>query len=151
MVSVPAGRPYRPRRRLRAALLTAAVVVFLCAVGAAGLGLWSYQSVRGAARPARAATERFLARLVEGNTVGAYGQLCTATRQRWTRPEFTREVTEPPRIVRYTVRGVRVVTRTGQPRATVTTDLTREMGPAEERAVPVVRDGGTWRVCGDPF
>lgn len=145
-------RPRRPRRRLRAALALAGAVALLCGVGAAGLGLWSYQSVRGAAAPARDAAERFLARLVNDDPAGAYVLLCAATRQRWPPPEFTRRVAAPPRLVRYEVRQVRVVTRGGRPRATVTVGLTRASGPPQTRAVPVERDDDDgWRVCGDPF
>lgn len=127
------------------------VVVFLCAVGAAGLGLWSYQSVRGAAGPARVAAERFLDRLVAGDTVGAYGELCADTRRRWPQSEFTARVHTPPRLVRYAVRDVAVSTHAGQLRASVSTRLTHESGPPQVREVPVVRDGRAWRVCGDPF
>lgn len=142
--------PPRPRRRLRVALLLVGVVLLLCGVGAAGLGLWSYQSVRRAATPARTAAEEFFARLVDGDPAAAYPLLCAATRQRWPPSEFTQRVTTAPRLMRYEVRHVRVTTRGGQPRATVTARLTRQWGPPEDRAVPVVRDDD-WRVCGDPF
>lgn len=140
----------RPRRRWRVVSLVCAAVLLLCVVGAAGLGLWSYQSVRGTAAPARATAERFLARLVDGDPTGAYALLCAATRGRWTQPEFTR-VTATTRLARYEVREVRVVTRGGRPQATVTVRLTHRSGPQEVRAVPVVRVDGAWWVCGDPY
>lgn len=144
---------YAPRRRrpLRAALLGAGVVVLLCGIGAAGLAVWSYQSVRGSAGPARVAAERFLDRLAAGDTAGAHEQLCADTRRRWPREDFTREVAGAAPITGYAVSDVDVVTRSGRPRASVTVRLTRLAGPAEQRAVPVLREGGTWRVCGDPF
>lgn len=141
----------RPRRWLRAVLLSLGVVVLLCAVGAAGLGLWSYQSVRAAYAPAQAAAEQFLTRLVDGDAAGAYALLCATTRQRWPQPEFTRLAAAPP-LVRYVVRDVQVTSRGGRPRAAVTVGLIRQSGGQEVRVMPVVRDtDSAWRVCGDPF
>lgn len=148
---LPSRHEPRPRRWPRAVALVLAAVVLLCGVGAAGLGLWSYQSVRGAHAPARATAERFLTLLVNGDAAGAYALLCATTRQRWPQPAFT-ELTVAPRLLGYVVRDVRVVTRGGRPQATVTVGLIRQSGPQEVRVMPVVRDAGSgWRVCGDPF
>ena len=57
----------------------------------------------------------------------------------------------PPMVTDYEITDVSVSTKGGRPRGTVTVRLTRDGGISEERRLPVVREGGDWRVCGDPF
>jgi len=54
-------------------------------------------------------------------------------------------------VTDYEITDVSVSTKGGRPRGTVTVRLTRDGGISEERRLPVVREGGDWRVCGDPF
>jgi hypothetical protein len=143
--------PTRPRRTARAVLLGAAVVVLVCLVGATGLGLWNYQSVRGAREPARQVAEAFLGDLVVGDAAAAYDRLCAGTRDRWQRLEFVRWIGGQPAISRYTVREVSVATRDGRPHGTVTAELTERSGKVRSHPLTVVNEDGDWRVCGDPY
>jgi len=148
---LPLGHRARPPRRWRAVLGLTAVGLFVCCVGAAGLGAWNYQHVQRSSGPARDAADVFLRDVASGDIAGAYGQLCADTRQRWSRDEFVRRLTVPPMITNYAIDDVAVATDRGQLRGTVTAKLTRRSGAVDQREMPMVSDGGHWRVCGDPF
>lgn len=128
-----------------------AAVLVVCAVAAAGLAAWNVQVIRGASGPARAAAEQFWTDVVADDPAAAYGRLCAHTRQRWSREEFVARLSIPPKITRFVVVRVRVVTRAGRQQATVTTRLTRQSGLVREHPLPVVREQDDWRVCGDPL
>ena len=151
MAHEPAARPTRRRPLRRLALLSGAALLLLCCIGAAGLGAWNFQSVRRSAGPARHAADAFLARVTANDATGAYDRLCTTTRQRWSRTEFATLLAGPPRISRYRLRDVKVATRDGKPRGSVTAELTMDSGRVDDHELVVVRDDGAWRVCGDPF
>ncbi len=146
---VDAGRPTRRRRTLRIALGSTAVVLLVCCVGAAGLGVWNFQALRGTDGPVRTAADGFLRDVSAGNAGHAYDELCPATRDRWTRGEFVRRATGPEAVLRYTLERVRVATKNGDPRGEVVVRLVRRSGAVERHTLVVVRDRATWRVCGD--
>jgi hypothetical protein len=54
-------------------------------------------------------------------------------------------------VTDYEITDVSVATRSGRPHGTVTVKVIRGGGLSEERRLPVVREDGNWRVCGDPF
>nr|MDT0657657.1 hypothetical protein [Micromonospora sp. DSM 115978] len=143
--------PTRPRRTARGVVLATAVVALVCLVGATGLGLWNYQSVRGAREPARQVAEAFLGDLVVGDAETAYDRLCAATRDRWQRLEFVRWIGGRPALSRYAIQDVSVATRDGRLRGTVTAELTQPSGKVVTHPLTVVREDGDWRVCGDPY
>ncbi|GAB2945220.1 hypothetical protein GCM10027280_37560 [Micromonospora polyrhachis] len=147
------ARPYRhrPRRRLRTAFTLAALVTLVCCVGAAGLGLWNFQSVRRSTGPARSAAETFLADLAAGEHARAYDRLCPATRQRWSREDFVRRAVTPEKISRYTIEDTSVAAKDGRLRATVTAQLIRGHDTVDRHDLPVVQSDDGWQVCGDPF
>lgn len=145
------GSAYPTRRRspLRTTLLTAVVVLIVCCIGAAGLGAWNFQILRGTSGPVRAAADAFLRDVAGGDAAGAYGRLCPATRDRWTREEFVRQATGPDGVLRYSIDNVKVATKDGHPQGAVSVKLVRRTGAVDTRTLVVVRDGDTWRVCGD--
>ncbi|MFB9238283.1 hypothetical protein ACFFWC_22450 [Plantactinospora siamensis] len=143
------GRPARRPPVRRIVLLSVAVVLVVCCVGAAGLGAWNFQALRGTSGPVREAADGFLRDVSAGNAGHAYDGLCPGTRDRWTRDEFVRYATGAEAVLRYTVDKVKVATKNGQPRGSVTVQLFRRSGAVQRRTLMVVRDGGTWRVCGD--
>ncbi|GAB3807085.1 Rv0361 family membrane protein [Micromonospora zhanjiangensis] len=148
---VSGARATRRRPGLRGALLVAGVVLVVCCVGAAGLGLWNFQVLRGTRGPVRAAADDFLRDVSAGqpSAAAAYDRLCAATRDRWTREEFVRRATGQDAVIRYTVGEVTVATRGGRPEGAVTARLVRRGGAVESWTLRVVRDGDQWRVCGD--
>ncbi|MEH1168490.1 hypothetical protein V6V47_24200 [Micromonospora sp. CPCC 205539] len=136
---------------MRTGLVFAGFGVVLCCVGVAGLGAWNLQTVRQAAGPIRETADGFLGEMTVGDTDGAYERLCKDARSKWSAIGFTSWVRTPPMVTDYEITDVSVSTRGGRPHGTVTVRLTRAGGTSEERQLPVVREGGDWRVCGDPF
>jgi|GEM_PF-1568059 hypothetical protein len=148
----PWRRAGRRPQRVRGLLSLAAAGVFVCCVGAAGLGAWNYQHVRQSSGAARESAEAFLRDVVAGDPDGAYDRLCADTRQRWSRDDFVRRLAVPPTITRYDIEDVQVASdQEGQLRGTVVATLTRRSGAVDRREMPMVKDGDRWRVCGDPF
>lgn len=144
-------RPGRRPSRTRGLLALVAAGLFLCCVGAGGLGAWNFQHLRQSSSAAQQEAEAFLDEVVGGDPDGAYDRLCGDTRARWSREEFVRRLAVPPTITRYDIDDVSVSTDQGQSRATVVAKLTRRSGTVDRREMPLVRDGDRWRVCGDPF
>lgn len=136
---------------MRGVLALAATGLFVCCVGAAGLGAWNYQQVRQSSDAARDAAEAFLHDVTSGDAAGAYDKLCGDTRERWSRDDFVQRLSMPPTISRYAIDDVAVASDQGQLRGTVTAKLTRRSGAVDRREMPMVMDGDHWRVCGDPF
>lgn len=143
--------PVRPRRRLRAALFLVGATVLVFGIGAAGVGAWTFQSVRRAEGPARQAAEAFLQDMVEGDHDGAYEHLCEQTRQRMGRAGFAAWLDEQPKVDRFTIFEVAVTARDGRLTATATAELTWASGVVATQSLPLAADDGKWRVCGDPI
>jgi hypothetical protein len=136
---------------MRGLLSLAAAGLFVCCVGAAGLGAWNYQHVRQSSGEARESAEAFLRDVVDDDADGAYDRLCVDTRERWSREDFVRQLSVPPTITRYDIEDVQVASDQGQLRGTVVAKLTRRSGVVDRREIPLVKEDDQWRVCGDPF
>lgn len=145
------SRRAKPRRARRAALALLGAVLLVCCIGAAGLGLWNYQSVRRATGPAREAADAFLRDLAAGDPARAYDKLCGATRERLSREGLAEAIISGGKISRYAVKDVAVTTEGGQPKATVSAEVTRESGAVDHHKLSLIQEGDGWRVCGDPF
>lgn len=143
--------PVRPPRRLRSVLLLAGAAVMVCGIGAAGMGAWTFQSVRRAEGPARQAAEAFLQDMVEGDHDGAYEHLCEQTRQRMGRAGFAAWLDAQPKVDRFMISEVAVTARDGQLTATATAEITWTSGVVATQSLPLATDDGKWRVCGDPI
>ncbi|WP_203856861.1 Rv0361 family membrane protein [Plantactinospora mayteni] len=148
---LPGGGGARRPRRLRGVLSVVAAGLFVCCVGAAGLGAWNFQHLRQSSGAAQEAAEAFLQDVTSGDPGGAYDRLCVDTRERWSREEFERRLSVPPTITRYAIDDVSVASDQGQLRATATAKLTRRSGAVDRREMPMIKDGDQWLVCGDPF
>ncbi|MFC0506106.1 DUF4878 domain-containing protein [Micromonospora costi] len=136
---------------MRTGLVFAGVGVAVCCVGVAGLGVRNLQVVTQAAGPVRETADEFLREVTVGDTGGAYDRLCADARKKWSEIGFTSWVRTPPEVRDYEIVDVSVTTRGGRPHGTVTVQLTRDSGVTERRELPVVREDGDWRICGDPF
>ncbi|MET7880224.1 hypothetical protein ABZS52_25260 [Micromonospora profundi] len=147
----PWSRPARRHRPMRTGLAVVGFGVALCCVGVAGLGVWNLQTVRQAAGPIRETADGFLTEVTLGDSDKAYERLCSDARSKWSPIGFTSWVRTPPMVTDYEITDVSVATRSGRPVGTVTVKVTRDGGLNEERRLPVVRESGGWRVCGDPF
>lgn len=141
----------RSRRPVRTGLLLGGLTMLLCLVGVAGLGAWNMQVVTQAGGPVRETADGFFQELSAGDVERAYQRLCAQARSRWSEVGFAGWARTPPAVTGYEILDVSVRTKAGRPIGEVTVRVTREGGTAEERRLPVVKEDGEWRVCGDPY
>jgi hypothetical protein len=132
-------------------LFAVGVTLAVCATGAAGIGLWTFQSVRGAEEPARQTAEAFLRDLANGDHDSAYGRLCTRTQQAMGRGGFADWFDAQPKIDRFVLSDVTVTFRDGKLTGTATAEVTWESGVVATQSLPLATDRGDWRVCGYPI
>ncbi|MFI9638498.1 hypothetical protein ACIG87_00315 [Micromonospora sp. NPDC051925] len=144
-------RPARRHRPVRTGLFLGGLATGLCLVGVAGLGLWNVQVVVGAHDPVRQTADGFFRELSDGEVEQAYQRLCAQARGRWSEVGFAGWVRTPPVVTGYEILDVTVRTRGGRPAGEVLVRVTRDGGAAEQRRLPVVKEDGKWRVCGDPY
>mgnify|MGYP001952883532 CR=1 FL=1 len=117
----------------------------------AGVSVWTFQSVRAAEGPARQAAEAFLRDLAAGDHQSAYGRLCTQTRERMGRDGFAHWYDTQPKIDRFEISDTTVAFRDGRLTSTVTAEVTWASGIVAKQSLPLVTDGGDWRICGYPM
>ncbi|SCG35586.1 Rv0361 family membrane protein [Micromonospora coxensis] len=144
-------RKARPRRPVRTGLVLGASAMLLCVAGVAGLGLWNVQVVTGASGPVRETVDGFFQEVSTGDVDRAYDRLCASARGKWSEVGFAGWVRTPPMVSGHEILDVSVRTKGGRPVGEVTVRLTRDGGAGEQRTVPVVKEDGGWRVCGDPY
>ncbi|MGC5022283.1 hypothetical protein [Micromonospora sp. DT47] len=144
-------RPARPRRPVRTGLVLGGFAMILCLVGVAGLGVWNVQVITQASGPVRETADGFFHEVSAGEVDRAYERLCAQARSRWSEVGFAGWVKTPPVVSGYEIVDVSVRTKAGRPTGEVVVRVTRDGGASEERTLPVVREKGEWRVCGDPF
>jgi hypothetical protein len=129
---------------------------------AVGGALLSVLNGCGGGRPtdtaAREALLNFVDHLRAGATNDAYGELCSATRDRFDAAAFTAYISRQKKIKDLELAGkvnapeTPVVGPTFAERFVFNLHLNFTDGTDESRYVPVVQDAdGTWRVCGDHY
>jgi hypothetical protein len=144
----PAARPRRNPRRLA---LIIVVALAACCAGGGGVS-WALLKWYGTqAGPAQKVTEDFLTDLEKDDTAGAYKLLCADVRAHLPEESFTDFVHAEKRMRGHKVVGTSVQTVNGTATALITADLTREGGVHDRRAIRLVKEGGSWRVCGSPY
>ncbi|MEH0844597.1 hypothetical protein V6U81_19625 [Micromonospora sp. CPCC 205711] len=144
-------RPARRSRPVRTGLLLGGLAMILCLVGVAGLGAWNLQVIIGASGPVRETADGFFREVSAGEVDRAYERLCAPARGRWSEVGFAGWVRTPPVVSGYEIVDVSVRTKGGKPVGEVIVRVTRDGGASEQRTLPMVREKGEWRVCGDPF
>ncbi|MFF5180364.1 hypothetical protein ACFY2Q_20250 [Micromonospora sp. NPDC000316] len=148
----PHPAPPPPKRRtLRTVLIVVGVVVVLCCGGAGVGGFFLFKGVKAATDPARQAAESFVTDLEAGDADAAYGLLCNGTRSNFTRDAFVQGVAKQPQIRSHKVNGINVQNVNGRTSATVQMALTLDSGFTDQRAIPLVKEDGAWKVCGQPY
>ncbi|MFF5175667.1 hypothetical protein ACFY3U_23990 [Micromonospora sp. NPDC000089] len=144
-------RPARRGRPVRTGLLLGGLGMIMCLVGVAGLGVYNAQVITQASGPVRETADGFFRELSAGEVDQAYERLCAQARSRWSQVGFAGWVRTPPVVSGYEIVDVSVRTKAGRPNGEVVVRVTRDGGASEQRTLPVVREKGGWRVCGDPF
>jgi len=141
----------RPRRNTRRLVLIIVVVLAACCAGG-GVASWALLKWYGTqAGPAQKVTEDFFTDLEKDDTAAAYKLLCADVRGHLPEDSFAGFVHAEKRIRGHKVVGTSVSTVNGAATALITADLSREGGVSDRRTVRLVKDGGSWRVCGSPY
>jgi hypothetical protein len=146
----PEPRP-RKRRTTRRLLVVVAVVLVVCCGGGAVASWALFKWYNSAAGPAQATTETFLTDLEKDDTAGAYGLLCADVRTHLSQDAFANLVHAEARLRSHKIVGTSISTVNGTTTSLVTADLTRDGNIHDRHVVRVVKDGGSWRVCGTPY
>jgi hypothetical protein len=132
-------------------LIVVGVVLLLCCGGAAVGGFALYRGVSQATGPVLASTNAFLGHLEAGENDAAYDGLCTSTRARFTRAQFDQIIAGRPRLTRHTVTGVNVSTVNGTATGVVNATIGYSDGSSDNHQFELTKNGGAWKVCGDPY
>jgi hypothetical protein len=86
-----------------------------------------------------------------GNMTGAYAQLCSTTKAKFSLEEFTAFVTAQPPITSYSIVGSFANNTNGRDTARVTVQVKSADGGTVTRQIPLEKEGNDWKVCGDPY
>ena len=135
----------------RTILIIVAAVVLFCCIGLAGAGIWLFVATKNAVGPAKNTAVSFVEDLESNNAGSAYNRLCPSVRNKLTREDFIAGVASQPPIASHKVTGVDVHSDNGITTADIRMDLTGSNGETAEHTFPMVKVGGTWYVCGNPY
>jgi len=142
----------QPRRTntTKIVLIVVGSVLAVCCVGGGIAAYFGFRAVSGALGPPREATEAFIRDLQNGDAASAYGKLCTATRSAVTQDRFA-EMVSNRRPSSLKVVATNVSNFNGKVSATVTANLTYSDGFTDRHDFHLQREGGAWKVCGNPY
>ncbi|RKR86968.1 hypothetical protein BDK92_1240 [Micromonospora pisi] len=146
--SVAAAASPWTNREVRRPLLAVAALTLALLLG--GLGIGGFFLFRPGQEPetaARIAIDSFVQRLIAGNYGGAYDQLCSDTRERLDREQFTADIGGRPAVRSYQIDKIERSGRT----FSISVTLADPSGASEAHVYRVVEDRGSWRICGDPI
>ena len=141
----------RPPTTLRTVLVVALVVAVVCC---GGLGVGAYvlsRKLRDAQSPIRAAAADFLGDVESGDYSGAYGRLCRATQERFSRTAFAAEFSGGKAVRAHHIDRVRITNGGVRLTGTVTATLVDAAGAPRAHTLPMTSESGAWKVCGDPY
>jgi len=124
--------------------ILAAVVAGLCCIGGVIGGVRLLGAARSAVGDARAAADAYLRDVQSGDVNGAYDRLCASTRSHMSRDAFV-AATRPLRS--YEITAVHVTEANGRTSAMVSTHLTLTDGTVTNQILPLIKEGGAWRIC----
>ena len=131
----------------RPVLVVAGLTLALCLVGLCVGGFFLFRPAQEPEAAARIAVDSFVQRLIAGNYGGAYDQLCSDTRERLDREDFTADIGGRPAVRSYQIDQLE---RSGAA-FSVTVTLADPSGASQTQVYRVVEDrGGAFPICGDP-
>ncbi|MBO0867867.1 MAG: hypothetical protein J2P15_04825 [Micromonosporaceae bacterium] len=143
--------PPKNKHTLRTVLIIVGVVLVVCCAGGIAGGYAIYRGVNAATGPARDTVNTFLGDLEGGNTAGAYAYLCGSTRQKYTTDAFTAVLGQRPKLVSHSITGTSVNNVNGTVSASVSARLSFVDGSSDLHVFILNKEGGGWRICGDPY
>jgi hypothetical protein len=140
-----------PRKRNTKVILfvVGGALAVCCLIGAVA-GVFGFRAFRAVLEPPRQATDAFVQDLVRGDAAAAYRKLCQPTRSRTTEAELVSMI-NTRRPNRYEITGVDIQTVNGETNGAVTVNLTYPDGFTEPHVFRLVKEGDTWKVCGNPY
>ncbi|UWZ37713.1 DUF4878 domain-containing protein [Dactylosporangium roseum] len=140
----------QPRRRstLKIVLIILAVVIVVCCGGgAAGF----YFLLTGATKAPKAATSAFLDELEAGNYAAAYNRLCADTKSEFEQPTFEEKIKARQPKSHDLDWGGSYDNTNGRETAAITGDVTFTDGSSNNESFQLRKEGGDWKVCGNPL
>jgi hypothetical protein len=140
----------RPPSNLKTVLAVALLVAVFCCCGFGVGGYVLFRKVAAANSPIRDAATAYLDDLEGGDYAGAYGRLCGATQERFSREAFTAAVSGNSAIRAHHIDQVRFSNDKGRLGGTVTATLVTAGGAPRQQTFELTSEDGSWKICGDP-
>lgn len=136
---------------VRLVLIIVGAVALVCCVGLAAGGFWLFSVAKNTVGPARDQAVAFVQDLEAQNATAAYDRLCASTRAKFSRPDLIRVMAAHSRIAEHKVTGFNVSGGDGETSADIMMQLTDDTGTTVKHTFHMVKQGGTWYVCGEPY
>lgn len=157
-MTVPPGPAHQPppvpppkSNTTRLVLIIVGAVALVCCVGLAVGGFWLFSAAKNTISPARDQAVVFVQDLEAQNAMAAYDKLCASTRAKYSRQELVRVMGSHPRIAEHKVTGFNVNPNDRETSADILMQLTDDTGATVKHTFHMLKQGGTWYVCGDPY
>lgn len=138
------------RNRKTNVWLIVGVTLAVCCLGGGTLAyFFGIRPLTGATGPARQAADAFITDL-EDSPPTAYGALCAATQRAFTQDRFVENVNSR-RPTAHEIVGVSTFNSSGHVTVTVVASMSYTNGLIDRHAFPLLKEGGMWKVCGQPY
>jgi hypothetical protein len=131
-------------------VITLVAVGVLCCGLLVGGGVLLFRWGSEATEPVQDAATAFLSDIEEGDFPNAYAKLCERTKEQFSEERF-RQYASERRIRSYRLVDVSVERVNGQGSGSVRAELAYVNGRQETRTILLLKEGSTWRVCGQPY
>ncbi|MGI5243802.1 Rv0361 family membrane protein [Dactylosporangium sp. CA-139066] len=136
---------------LRTVLIVVGSLLVLCCIVAVVGGYFLFRNSGKDIQQAQDTTDVFVTDLEQSKLDAAYGMLCDATKGQFTADAFTQFVGKQPVIKRHELAGTSVMNQMGRVTARVSVNLWLDTGSTSGHVFPLLKEGGTWKVCGNPL
>ncbi|MEU4243659.1 hypothetical protein [Actinoplanes sp. NPDC026619] len=149
----PPPPPPPPKRSntLRTVLIVVGVVLVLCCAGGVIGGVFLYKGVKTAVGPVRDVADEFITDLEHDDTTSAYELLCSDTQNAFPPATFARGVSSQAKIDSHKITNTMIRNTNGSTSATVVASLTMSTGFVDQHTFVLIKESGTWKVCGNPY
>ncbi|MER7280607.1 hypothetical protein ABT369_39820 [Dactylosporangium sp. NPDC000244] len=121
--------------------------VLCCGGGVAGL----FFVVNGSTKAPKAATGDFLTALETGKTQAAYDLLCSSAQQNYGPETFEAYVKKDPITAHDISWGGSYSNNNGHETAQIDASLTYQNAGKSSHSFDLIKESGSWKVCGNPF
>ncbi|MFF5290672.1 Rv0361 family membrane protein [Paractinoplanes globisporus] len=147
----PSPPPPPKKNTTRTVLIIVGAVLALCCCGAVVGGFALFKTAKNAVGPVQDSADAFVSDLESGNTAAAYASLCPQARSAFTAAQFDQIVGTRPKITSHDIVSAFVRNINGKTTASADAQLRYADGSSETHTLVMVKDSGTWRVCGNPY